>query len=66
MSSLETPTLVATTRWTPEGPRTPRSMGLKPTFPQKPFWTPHGSRLLTSPCMNSLQHKDKDSVIKRR
>jgi hypothetical protein len=36
----------------PEGPRTPRSTGPKPTFPRKPFWTPHGSRLLTSPCRN--------------
>jgi hypothetical protein len=36
----------------PKGPRTPRSTGPKPTFPRKPFWTPHGSRLLTSPCTN--------------
>jgi hypothetical protein len=34
----------------PEGPRTPRSMGPKPTFPRKP--PPHGSRLLTNPCKN--------------
>jgi hypothetical protein len=36
----------------PEGPRTPQSMGPKPAFPRKPFWTPHGSRLLTKPCRN--------------
>jgi hypothetical protein len=36
----------------PKGPRTPRSMGPKPAFPRKPFWTPHGSRLLTGPCRN--------------
>jgi hypothetical protein len=36
----------------PEGPRAPRSTGPKPAFPRKPFWTPHGSRLLTSPCRN--------------
>jgi hypothetical protein len=36
----------------PEGPRAPRSMGPKPAFPRKPFWTPHGSRLLMSPCGN--------------
>jgi hypothetical protein len=36
----------------PEGPCTPRSTGPKPTFPGKPFWTPHGSRLQTSLCRN--------------
>jgi hypothetical protein len=35
-----------------EGPRTPRSTGPKPAFPRKPFWTPHGSRPLTSPWRN--------------
>jgi hypothetical protein len=36
----------------PKGPRTPRSTGPKPAFPWKPFWTPHGSRSLISPCKN--------------
>jgi hypothetical protein len=27
--------------------------GLKPTFPQKPLWAPHGSSILTSLCRNS-------------
>jgi hypothetical protein len=52
MSSLEAPTPVETTRQTLEGPRAPRSTGLKPAFPQKPFWTPHGPRLPTGTCRN--------------
>jgi hypothetical protein len=35
-----------------EGPCAPRSTGPKRAFPREPFWTPHGSRLLTSPCRN--------------
>jgi hypothetical protein len=52
MSSPETPTPVATTRWTLGGTPYSRSTGPKPTFHRKPFWTPHGSRLLTSPYRN--------------
>jgi hypothetical protein len=52
MSSLETLTPVVTARRTTGGPCTPQSMGLKPAFPQKPFWTPHGSSLLMGPHRN--------------
>jgi hypothetical protein len=31
---------VKTTRWTPEGPRAPKSMELKHAFLRKPFWIP--------------------------
>jgi hypothetical protein len=50
MFSLETPTPVTTTRRATGGPRTPWSMGPKPIFPRKPFWTPHGSSLLMGLC----------------
>jgi hypothetical protein len=50
MSSLEAPTSVETTRQTPEGPRVPQSTELKLAFLRKPFWIPHGSRLLTGTC----------------
>jgi hypothetical protein len=52
MSSPETLTLVTTARQTIGGPRTPRSTGLKPAFPRKPFWTPHVSSLLMGPNIN--------------
>jgi hypothetical protein len=35
-----------------EGPRAPRSTGPKPALSRKPFYTPHGSWLLSSPCIN--------------
>jgi hypothetical protein len=66
MSSPETPTPVATTRWTPGG--TPYSLvyGAKACLPPK--------TLLDSPRVQAsdkfmqkwLQHEDEDSVIKRR
>jgi hypothetical protein len=52
MSSPEAPTLVETTRWTPEGPRAPWSTELKLAFLRKPFWIPHGSRLPAGTCRN--------------
>jgi hypothetical protein len=50
MFSLEAPTPVTTTSRATRGPRTPWSTGPKPTFPQKPFWTPHGSSLPMGLC----------------
>jgi hypothetical protein len=52
MFSPETPAPVTTTRWaTGEIPFSP-VYGAKPAFPQKPYWTPHGSSLLMDPCRN--------------
>jgi hypothetical protein len=50
MFSLETPTLVTTTRQVTRGHRIPWSTGPKPAFPRKPIWTPHESNLLMSLC----------------
>jgi hypothetical protein len=37
----------------PERPRSSWSTGLKPAFPRKSLWAPHGSRLSMSLCKNS-------------
>jgi hypothetical protein len=66
MSSLETPTPVATTRWTPGG--TPYS----PVYGAEAYLPPE--TLLDSPRVQAsdksmqkwLQHEDEGSVIKRR
>jgi hypothetical protein len=66
MSSPETPTPVATTRWTPGG--TPCS----PVYGAEAYLPPE--TLLDSPRVQAsdksmqkwLQHEDKDSVIKHR
>jgi hypothetical protein len=66
MSSLETPTPVATTRWTPGG--TPYS----PIYGAEAYLPPEN--LLDSPRVQAsdksmqkwLQHEDEDSVIKHR
>jgi hypothetical protein len=66
MSSLEIPTSVATTRWTPGG--TPYS----PVYGAEAYLPPE--TLLDSPRVHAsdksmqkwLQHEDEDSVIKRR
>jgi hypothetical protein len=50
MSSLETPILVKAIRRTTRGPRGTWPTGLKPAFPRKPLWTPHGSNLLMGLC----------------
>jgi hypothetical protein len=34
-------------------PRPSRSTGLKPAFPQKPLWAPHGSSILMNLCKNN-------------
>jgi hypothetical protein len=41
---------VKTTRWTPEGPRVPRSTELKHAFLWRPFRIPHGTGLQTGTC----------------
>jgi hypothetical protein len=66
MSSSETPTSVATTRWTPGG--TPHSS----VYGAEAYLSPE--TLLGSPRVQAsdksmqkwLQHEDEDSVIKRR
>jgi hypothetical protein len=50
MSSLETPIPVKATRRTTRGPRAAWPTGPKPAFPQKIFWTPHGSNLSMGLC----------------
>ena len=52
MSSPEAPNPVGTTRCTPRGTSCSLVYGAEACLPRKPFWTPHGSRLLTSPCRN--------------
>jgi hypothetical protein len=50
MSSLEALILVKATRRTTMGLRATWPTGSKPAFPQKPFWTPHGSNLSMGLC----------------
>jgi hypothetical protein len=66
MSSLETPTLAATTRWTPGGTM------YSPVYGAEAYLPPE--TLLDSPWVQAsdksmqkwLQHEDEDSIIKRR
>jgi hypothetical protein len=52
MSSPETPTPVATTRWTPGGTSYSPVYGVEAYLPPETLLDPHGSRLLTSPYRN--------------
>jgi hypothetical protein len=53
MFSPETPTPAMTTSRATEEARPSWSTGLKPAFPRKPLWAPHGSSILTNLCRNS-------------
>jgi hypothetical protein len=65
MSSPETPTPVATTRWTPEGPRTPRS-GAEAYLPLETLLDSPWVHVSDKSMQKWLQHEDEDSIIKCR
>jgi hypothetical protein len=64
MSSLEAPTLVGTTRWTPRG--TPCSLvyGAEACLPPETLLDSPRVQASDKPMQKWLQHEDEDSLIK--
>jgi hypothetical protein len=64
MSSLEAPTLVGTTRWTPRG--TPCSLvyGAEACLPPETLLDSPWVQASDKPMQKWLQHEDEDSLIK--
>jgi hypothetical protein len=66
MSSLETPTLVATTRWTPGGTQYSPVYGAEAYLPLETLLDSPWVQASDKSMQKWLQHEDEDSVIKRR
>jgi hypothetical protein len=66
MSSTETPTPVAITRWTPRGTPYSPVYGAKAYLPPETFLDSPRVQASDKSMQKWLQHKDEDSVIKHR
>ena len=66
MSSPETPTPVATTRWTPGGTPYSPVYGAKACLPPETLLDSPRVQASDKSMQKWLQHEDEDSVIKRR